>query len=183
MKQILERIKPELEKAVEFFRRELAKIRTGQASPALVEDILVENYGQQLPLKQVAGISCPERRQILITPWDPSIISSIEKALSKGSLGASPVVEDKALRITLPVMTQEYRQTLSKVLSEKSEQAKQTLRKWRDEAWGQIQEEARKGTLREDDKFKGKEELQKLVDEYVKKIDNLVEKKEAEIEL
>lgn len=183
VKAILEKTKPELEKAVEFFRNELAKIRTGQASPALVEDILVEAYGQAMPVKQLAGISCPERRQILIQPWDASMIGAIEKALSMGSLGTFPVVEGKALRISLPPLTQEYRQTLSKILSEKSEQAKQTLRKWRDQAWGEIQEAARKGEIREDDKFKGKEDLQKLINEYTEKIDALVEKKQAEIEL
>ena len=183
VKQILEKIKPELEKAVEFFRHELAKIRTGQASPALVEDILVDIQGQLLPLKQLAGISSPERRQILIQPWDPANIGPMEKALLKESLGVSPVVEGKSLRIILPTLTQEYRETLLHILAEKSEQTKQTLRKWRDEAWGEIQEDARAGDIREDDKFKGKEDLQKLIDEHTKKVDELVEKKKVEIEL
>ena len=183
VKQILEKIKPELEKAVEFFRHELAKIRTGQASPALVEDILVDIQGQLLPLKQLAGISSPERRQILIQPWDPANIGPMEKALLKESLGVSPVVEGKSLRIILPTLTQEYRETLLHILAEKSEQTKQTLRKWRDEAWGEIQEEARAGDIREDDKFKGKEDLQKLIDEHTKKVDELVEKKKVEIAL
>lgn len=183
VKQILEKIKPELEKAVEFFRHELAKIRTGQASPALVEDILVDIQGQLLPLKQLAGISSPERRQILIQPWDPANIGPMEKALLKESLGVSPVVEGKSLRIILPTLTQEYRETLLHILAEKSEQTKQTLRKWRDEAWGEIQEDARAGDIREDDKFKGKEDLQKLIDEHTKKVDELVEKKKVEIAL
>lgn len=183
VKQILERIKPELERAVDFFRHELAKIRTGQASPVLVEDIMVDVQGTLLPIKQLAGISSPERRQILIQPWDPSIIGAIEKAILKGSLGVSPIVEGSNLRITLPMLTQEYRQTLVRLLQERSEQVKQTLRKWRDEAWGEIQEGARVGDIREDDKFKGKEELQKLIDEYTKKVDDLVEKKKIEVEL
>ena len=183
VKQILAKIKPELEKALEFFRHELAKIRTGQASPALVEDILVDVQGQLLPIKQLAGISSPERRQILIQPWDPSNIGPMEKALLKESLGVSPVVDGKTLRIILPILTQEYRTTLLHVLAEKSEQTKQTLRKWRDEAWGEIQEDARTGDIREDDKFKGKEELQRLIDEHTKMVDELVEKKKVEIEL
>ena len=183
VKQILLRTKPELEKAVEHFYHELAKIRTGQASPALVEDVMVDMYEQRLPIKQVAGISCPERRQILIQPWDPSILGAIEKALLKAALGVSPMVEGKVLRLILPTVTQEYRQTLVRLLAERSEQVKQTLRKWRDEAWGEIQEGARKGDIREDDKFKGKEDLQKLIDEYMQKIDDLVEKKKAEIDL
>ena len=183
VKQILESTKPELEKAVEFFRQEIAEIRTGQANPALVEDIMVDAYGQLLSIKQLAGISCPERRQILIQPWDPSYIAPMEKAIQKASLGISPVVDGKSLRLSLPLLTQEYRETLIRILAEKSEQAKQTLRKWRDEAWGEIQEGARKGTIREDDKFKGKEDLQKLVDEYAKKIDEASERKKIEIDL
>ena len=183
VKQILERIKPELIKAVEFFHHELDKIRTGQASPALVEDVMVDVQGTLLPIKQLAGISSPERRQILIQPWDPSYLGPMEKALLKESLGVSPIVEGKTLRVILPALTQEYRQTLGRLLAEKSEQIKQTLRKWRDEAWGEIQEGARTGDIREDDKFKGKEDLQKLIDEYMQKIDDLVEKKKLEIEL
>ena len=183
VKQILEKTKPELEKAVEFFHQELAKIRTGQASPALVEDIMVDIQGVLLPIKQLGGISSPERRQILIQPWDPSYLGPMEKALFKASLGISPVIEDNVLRLTLPVVTQEYRQTLVRLLQEKSEQAKQTLRKWRDVAWGEIQEGARSGDIREDDKFRGKDDLQKLIDEYAKKIDDFVEKKKAEVEL
>ncbi|MDP4007070.1 MAG: ribosome-recycling factor [bacterium] len=183
VKGILEKIKPEFVNAVEFFRHEAAKIRTGQASPALVEDVLVDIAGQQLPIRQLGGISLPERRQILIQPWDTSYLGPMEKALLKASLGTSPVVEGKVLRITLPQVTQEYRQTLLKLLAEKAELSKQTLRKWRDEAWGEIQESERRGDIREDDKFKGKEELQRLVDEYSGKVDELVEKKKKEVEL
>lgn len=168
---------------MDFFRQELGKIRTGQATPALVEDVMVDVYGKLLPIKQLAGISCPERRQILIQPWDPSCLGAMEKALLKESLGASPIVEGKSLRVTLPLLTQEYRQTLQRLLADKSEQAKQTLRKWRDEAWGEIQEKAREGGIREDDKFKGKDELQGMVDDYAKKVDELVERKTREIEL
>ena len=183
VKQILEKTKPELEKAVEFFRQELAKIRTGQASPALVEDIMVDVGGVLLPIKQLAGISSPERRQILIQPWDPLYLGPMEKAILKGSLGISPVVEGKTLRISLPALTQDYRHPWLRLVAEKTEQTKQTLRKWRDEAWGKIQEGARAGDIREDDKFKGKEDLQKLIDEYMQKIDDLVEKKKSEIDL
>lgn len=183
LEQILNKTKPELEKATDFFSKELKKIRTGQATPALVEDVMVDVYGQSLPIKQLAGISCPERRQILIQPWDPSYLGPMEKALQKESLGGSPVVEGKSLRVALPPLTQEYRQNLQRLLAEKAELTKQTLRKWRDEAWGEIQEKAREGSIREDDKFKGKDDLQRMVDEYAKKVDELVERKMREIEL
>lgn len=178
----IQTITPELEKTLEFLKKELGRIRTGQASPALVEDVLVEVFGKPLPLKQLAGISCPERRQILIQPWDASYLEPMEKALQKASLGSSPVVEGKNIRIMLPQLTQEYREQLKRLLSEKGEQARTTLRKWRDEAWSEIQARARAGKMREDDKFKGKDELQKIIDEYGKKIDELISRKKQEIE-
>ena len=181
-KEIVEKTKPEFEKAIEFFAKESSKIRTGQASPSLVEDVMVEMYGQKMPLKQLAAISVPERRQIAIQPWDKSHLGPIEKALQQSSLGTSPVVDKDVVRVYLPTLTQEYRQQLGKLLGEKAEDAKKIIRKWREEAWNEIQEKTRKREIREDDKFKGKEELQKLVDEYNKKIDELAERKKKEIE-
>ena len=105
--EVLNKVKPEMEKALSFFQSELAKIRTGQASPSLVEDVQVNLAGQQMLLKQLAGISCPERRQILIEPWDKSYVEPIEKALHQSSLGTSPVVEGKTIRVHLPQLTQE----------------------------------------------------------------------------
>jgi len=155
-KQIVNKIKPELEKAVAFFEKELAKIRTGRASPSLVEDISVECFGQRYPLKQLAAISVPEPRQIVIQPWDKSYIEPITKAIEKANLGVSPIVDKEVIRINLPPLTQEYKQEIIKLISEKEEQAKRTIRKWRDEAWNEIQEKTREGLIREDDKFRAK---------------------------
>lgn len=176
------RIRPEFEHALEAFKKELAKIRTGQAHPSLVEDIEADVFGQNMPIKQLGGISCPERRQILIQPWDASYIPAIEKALQKAELGAFPVVEGKSVRLSLPVMTQEYRETLIRLLSEKSEQTKQSMRRHREDAWNEIQDAAKVGEIREDDKFKGKEELQKLVDNYGSMVEEAVERKRVEIQ-
>lgn len=181
--KIIERVRPEMEKVFMFFQGELARLRTGQASPALVEDVRVSVFGQNMPLKQLAGISCPERRQILIQPWDRSYIESIEKALQQGSLGTSPVVEEGAIRVHLPQLTQEYREQLVKLLREKAEDARKALRKKREDAWEEIQERAKKGEVREDDKFRAKDELQKLIGEYNAKIEELVERKKEEIEV
>ena len=179
--EIILKIKPEMNKVVEFFLKEMAKIRTGSASPALIEDVQVDISGQKMLLKQIAAISSPERRQLVIQPWDRSYLEPIEKALQASSIGSSPVVEKDIVRLMIPQLTQELRENLSKILSEKSEEARKTLRKWRDEAWSEIQEEARNGTIREDDKFKGKEELQKVVDEYMEQIEKMKERKEKEI--
>lgn len=183
MKEIIEKTKRELDKVVDFFTKEISKIRTGQASPSLVEDVMVEVSGQALALKQLAGISCPERRQILIQPWDKSYLEPIEKALFKAQLGVTPIVDKDTVRVSLPSLTQDYRRDLAKMLSQKVEQAKQVMRKWREEAWNEIQRKAKEGVIREDEKFRGKDELQRVVDEYHAKVDILQERKEKEIEV
>lgn len=182
LKEILIHIKEECVKTIEFFSKELMRVRTGQANPGLVEDIAVDLHGQILLLKHVAGITCPERRQILIQPWDVSTLGPIEKALQKASIGAQPVVDQTSVRLTLPALTQEYRALLFKNLAEKAEQTKKNIRHHREEAWERIQEMTKKGAMREDDKFRGKEELQKIVDEANQTVERLIGKKQKELE-
>lgn len=180
-KEIIEKIRPELEKVIRFLEGEVAKIRTGRVSPSLVEDIQVDCFGQKLPLKQLAAISCPEPKQILIQPWDKSYIEGIEKALSQSSILASPIVDKEVIRINLPALTEEFRKNLLRVIAEKQEEARKTIRRWREEAWKEIQEGFKEGKIREDDKFRAKDELQELIDEYNKKTEDLGEKKKREI--
>ena len=166
---------------INFLERELAKVRTGRASPALVEDVVVDCFGQKFPLKQLAAISIPEPRQILIQPWDKSYIEGIVAALSKTGTGANPIVDKEVIRINLPPLTENYRKDLLRLISEKEEETRITMRRWREEAWSEIQKGFREGKIREDDKFKAKEELQKLIDDYNEKIEELGEKKKKEI--
>jgi ribosome recycling factor len=180
-KEIIDRIKPELDKVVNFLEREIAQVRTTRASPALVENMVVEYFEQKFPLKQLAAISSPQPREIVIQPWDKSYLEPISLAISKSSLGAAPIVDKDLIRINLPSLTEEYRKSLFKLLSEKSEQAKLTIRHWREKAWKEIQDNFQEGKIREDDKFRAKEELQKLVDEYNEKIEEIKDKKEKEI--
>ena len=180
-KEIIDKIRPECDKVLAFLEGELAKIRTGRASPSLVEDVVCDCFGQKFPLKQLAAISTPEPKQILIQPWDKSYIEGIVSALEKTGTGASPVVDKDTIRINLSPLTEEYRKTLFKLLSEKQEQARQTVRRWREQAWGEVQEKSRGGEIREDDKFRAKDELQDLVKEYNEKIDGMGEKKKKEI--
>lgn len=181
-KDIIDKIKPEMDKAINFLDRELAKIRTGRASPALVEDVVCECFGQKFPLKQLGAISLPESRQILIQPWDKSYIEGIVRALEKTGIGANPVVDKDVIRINLPPLTEEYRKDLLRLISQKQEDARRTIRRWREEAWDEIQDKFREGKIREDDKFRAKEELQDLVDEYNEKIEEIGERKEKTIE-
>lgn len=179
--EIINKIKPEMDKVVAFLEGELAKIRTGRATPSLVEDVVADCFGQKFPLKQLAAISTPEAKQILIQPWDKSYIEGIVRALEKTGIGANPIVDKDAIRITLPPLTEDYRKDLLRLLSEKQEEARKTIRHWREEAWGQIQDGFRDGKIREDDKFRAKDNLQELVDNCNKKIDDLEEKKKKEI--
>lgn len=180
-KEIIDKIKPELDKVINFLERELARIRTGRATPSLVEDIVVECFGQKFPLKQLAAISTPESKQILIQPWDRSYIEGIVSALGKTGIGASSVVDKDIIRINMPSLTEDYRKELLRLLSDKQEEARKTIRRWREKAWSEIQEGAKEGGIREDDKFRAKDELQDLIDEYNKKIEELGEKKKKEV--
>jgi len=179
--EIIKKIEPELDKVINFLEKELAKFRTSRATPALVEDVVVDCFGQKFPLKQLAAISTPEPKQILIQPWDKSYIEGIVKALSETGVGANPIVDKEAIRINLPSLSEEYRLNLVRLIAEKQEEARRTVRKWREEAWEEIQEKFKTGEVREDDKFRGKDELQKLVDEYNEKIEAIGEKKKKEI--
>lgn len=180
-KEFVDAVRPEFEKAFKFLEGEIAKIRTSRASPALIEDIEINYLNQKYSLKQLAAISSYQPNQLLIQPWDASYIESIEKAISQSGLGMSTAVDKNLIRLTMPLLTEEYRNSLAKILSEKSEQARETMRRRRDDAWGKIQQAQREKKLTQDDKFKGKDELQKLIDEYGKKIKSLIEKKQKEI--
>ena len=181
-KEFIDKAKTEFEKAFKFLEGELAKIRTSRASPALVEDIEVSAFGQKFPLKQLGAISSPQTNQLVIQPWDTSYIEPIQNAISQSGLGMSLAVDKNLIRLNLPLLTEEYRQQLSKTLNEKAEQTKQTIRRHRDDAWSKIQSAQREKQISEDDKFRGKDELQKVVDDYNEKIKNLIEKKKQEIE-
>lgn len=180
-KEIIQRIKPELEKTISFLEGELSKIRTGRATPSLVEDVVCDCFGQKFPLKQLAAISVPEPKQILIQPWDKSYIEGIVSSLGKTGVGASPIVDKDVIRITLPPMNEEYRKSLQRLISDKQEEARKTIRHWREEAWAQIQEKTKEGEIREDDKFRAKDDLQEAVDEANKKIEDLGERKKKEV--
>ena len=180
---IIKEIRPELEKVLSYLERELQKIRTERASPSLVEDIEVDCFGQKFTLKQLAAISIPKPREIIIQPWDKSYIEDIVKALGKNSrVGVNPVVDQNSIRVNLPPLSEEFRKELMRFVSEKQEEVKRTIRGWRDEAWRQIQEGFKEGKIREDDKFKGKDGLQDLVKEFNEKIEKMGEKKKTEIE-
>jgi len=180
-KEIIKKLAPEFDKALQYLDRELAKLHTGRASASLVEDLVVDCFGQKCPLKQLAMIPAPEPRQIVIQPWDKSYFEPIQKAIEASQLGLSPAAEGAVIRVSVPDLTGEYRQNLARLIAKTQEDARQAMRRARDDAWSQIQRLERAGEIREDDKFRGKDELQKLIDDYGKKVDEAGERKKKEI--
>ena len=180
-RKIIEKIKPEMEKAVKTFEEEIKAIKSSRASSELVENLQVECFGQKFHLRQLGQISIPEPRQILISPWDPSYIEPIVKAIEKSGLGMNPTVDGNSIRITLPPVTEEFKKNLLRILSQKKEAAKKKIREARTDAWDEIQDAFLEGKISEDQKYKGKEELQDLVEEFNEKIEEIAERKEKEI--
>lgn len=180
-KEIIKKIQPNLDRTIEKFKEEMGSLRTGRATPALVETVEVGCYGTRSPLKQVAVINAPEPRLLTVQPWDRSIIKDIEKALSVSRSGLSVAVSGEIIRINIPPLNEESRRELVRNLKQKMEAARITVRSGREQAWKEIQDKGKAGQIREDDKFRGKDELQKMIDEYNKKIDDLGGAKEKEI--
>ena len=179
-KQLIDNLKPELDKAMEFLKKELVKIKTSRATPAMVEDIMVECYNQKLPIKQLGSIGTPQPRLITIQPWDKSILSDIEKAIRNQS-SFSPVVDGEIVRINIPSLSEDQRKEYVKIIAEKAEEARISIRLHRERIWKEIQEMERKGEIREDDKFRAKDDLQELIDDYNKKIDEMKKNKEQDV--
>lgn len=179
-KQLLENLKPELEKAFGHLKNELMKIKTSRATPAMVEDVEIVCYNQKFPLKQLASINVPQPRLIVIQPWDEAILGDIEKGLRNNS-GFSPIIDGKIIRVNIPALNEEQRKEYVKIIADKTEETRISIRLHREDVWKKIQEMEKKGEIREDDKFRAKDELQKLIDDYNKKIDEMKKNKESEV--
>lgn len=169
------------DKALEHLRQELATIRTGRANPSIIETLPVECYGGVSPLQEVAAISTPEPRLLLVQPWDPSIVKEIEKALRQSNLGINPVVDGKNIRLPIPPMTEERRTELLKVVNSKAEETRVRLRVAREEAMKQLKADEKSGAQSEDAVAVAMKELQQMVEEKTKDISNLVNQKTEEI--
>ena len=180
-KENINKVKPEMERVINFLIQEIAVIRTDRASPSLVENMMIDCYGQKMPLKQLATISLSGPRQILISPWDRAMILFIERTILESGLGINPVVEKDSIRLSLPPLSEEYRKDLLRTLSEKLEEARVKIRHWREEVWREVQDGFRQGKIREDDKFRAKDELQEIIDQYNEKIEEIGERKKKEI--
>ncbi len=170
-----------MEKAVTFLRDELRGIRTGRASPALVDTLRVEYYGSPTPLRSLAAISTPDPQQILIKPFDPGSVKDIEKAIRSSDLGLAPNSDGKVIRLTIPAMSGEQRQKMVARVKKLAEEAKVSIRNVRRDANKRFEAEEKSKTITEDERDAGKEEIQKLTDQYESRAQDLADKKSAEI--
>jgi ribosome recycling factor len=168
-------------KTEEVVQHEFAGVRTGKASPGLVENILVEVYGSQMRIRELAGITAPEPRMLVIQPWDAGTAQPIEKAIQKANLGLNPSVQGKTIRIILPELSEERRQEFVKVVRKMAEDGRVAVRHVRRDAIEHLKKESKAGEIPEDDEKHAEVEVQKLTDQYIKKIDAHLAHKEKEI--
>ncbi|MGD1968778.1 MAG: ribosome recycling factor [Desulfobacterales bacterium] len=178
---IYQETKDSMDKSIEALNRELKRIRTGRASLSILDAIKVDYYGTLTPLNQMATLAVPESRLITIQPWDVSVIKDIEKALLKSDLGLTPANDGKLIRISIPPLTEERRKELVKLVLKMGEDYKVSVRNARRDANELIKSLKKDGDISEDDAFKSQEEVQKITDEHIKRIDECCQEKEKEI--
>lgn len=178
---ILLEAEEKMAKTEEVVQHEFAGVRTGKASPALVENIQVDVYGSTMRIRELAGITTPESRVILIQPWDASTVHPIEKAIQKSNLGLNPAVDKKFIRIVLPELSQERRQEFSRVVRKMAEDGRVAVRHVRRDAIEHLKKEAKQGGVSEEELEHAEKEVQKLTDQYIAKIDQHLAHKEKEI--
>ncbi len=180
-KQVLKETEDEMKKAIEATKREFAELRSGRANPKMVEGIRVNYYGTPTLLKEIATIGVPEARLVVISPWDPSSVKEIEKAILQSDLGITPMNDGKIIRLIVPALSEERRQELIKIVKKVSEEGKVSVRTIRQNTKDRIKTLEKEKKVSEDERFQAEEELQKLTDKYIVDIDKLLQDKEKEL--
>lgn len=173
--------KAEFVAVVDFLKSDIAALRTGRASAAMVENIFVDAYGSSQPLKAVASISISDAKTVVLEPWDKSLLSAVEKGVRDSGLGINPVNDGKIIRLSLPDLTSERRQELTKILHQKLEQARISIRQVREEIREKINQEEKDKVIAEDQKFRLQEDLEKMVKEFNEEVKKIGDQKEEEI--
>lgn len=181
IEEVIFEAEEKMQKTEEVVVHEFSGVRTGKASAALVENIQTDVYGAQMRIRELAGITTPESRVILIQPWDGSTVGPIEKAIQKSNIGINPVVDGKTIRIVLPELSTERREEFTKVVKKMAEDGKVAIRHVRREAIERLKKEAKQGGITEDELAHKEKDVQKLTDQYVARIDKHLEHKEKEI--
>jgi ribosome recycling factor len=179
--ELHEDTKSRMDKCLDSMKKDFLGIRTGRATPAILDPIRVTSYGQEVPIKQVASISVPEARMIVIQPWDKNVLGEIEKAIQKSDLGINPMNDGKLIRLVFPPLTEERRKELVKQVKKRGEECKVSIRNVRRDAIEYLKEMEKEKAISEDDLRLGQKEIQDLTDEYSEKVDKMLEGKEKEI--
>ena len=180
-KQVIDQTKDKMEKSVQAFSREIASIRAGRANASLLDKITVDYYGAPTPINQLAGVSTPEARLLVIQPYDKTALGDIEKAIMKSDLGISPSNDGSVIRLAIPALTEERRKDLAKLVKKEAEEAKVHVRNVRLDGNEDLKKLEKNGDITEDDLRSFQEDVQKLTDQYIAKIDELAKEKENEI--
>ncbi|MGC8736080.1 MAG: ribosome recycling factor [Dissulfurimicrobium sp.] len=178
---VIKDTKSRMDKAIESFQKELARIRTGRAAPALLEGIKVDYYGTLMPINQLATIAAPESRLLTIQPWDNAILGLIEKAILKSDLGLTPNSDGKMIRINIPPLNEQRRKDLVKMVKKMAEECKVAIRNIRRDMIERLKAQKKDKGLSEDDFFKLQDEIQKITDGHVKKVEDILALKEKEV--
>ena len=181
IKSLNAEVKKRMDSAVEHVRRELAGVRTGRASVSLLDPVQVEAYGTSMPLNQVASLSIPEPTLIVAQPFDPSLMSAIEKAIQKSNLGLNPASDGKVLRIPIPALTEERRKELSRLVHKYTEDGRNSVRQVRRDANDRLKKLLKDHKISEDDERRALEDVQRLTDQHVSGLDELQKKKDQEL--
>ncbi|MBM3284540.1 MAG: ribosome recycling factor [Candidatus Aminicenantes bacterium] len=181
VKEVLKELEKRMKVSLEHFRKDLSKLRTGRANISLFEDIKVDYYGTLTPINQLATLGIPDPTLITVQPWDPSLLETIDKAIRAADLGLNPINDGKTLKVPIPPLDEERRREMAKRIRKMLEEEKTTLRNMRRESKEQIEQLEKDKKITEDDKFNGLEQLQKIMDEYTKKTEDMAAAKEKEI--
>lgn len=180
-REVIETAKDKMHKTIHVFQSELRSIRAGRANPQLLERVMVDYYGTPTPLTQMGNVSAPEPRMLLVNVWDPSALALVEKAILKSDLGLNPSNDGKVIRLVVPVLTEERRKELTKLVSKTAEEAKIAVRSIRRDAMEHVKKQEKDSEITEDDLKVAEKKIQETTDEAVKEIDDLAAAKAAEI--
>lgn len=181
MEAVFSKTTDRMEKALDALDRDYQTIRAGRANPKILNNVMVDYYGTPTPLNQMAAISVPEPRMLTIQPWDATVLADIEKAIQKADIGINPQNDGKIIRLNFPQLTEEDRKVLVKDVSKRAEEAKVAIRNIRRDSMDDLKKLKKDNAITEDDQKNGEKKLQDITDKYIKQIDEMAKKKEAEI--
>lgn len=181
MKEVVKQFEEKMAKSIEVLQEDFASIRAGRANPHLLDKIKVDYYGTPTPIQQVGNISVPEARIILITPWEKSLLKELERSINQADIGINPTNDGTAIRLVFPELTEERRKELAKDIKKKGEETKVAIRNVRRDAVDKIKKMEKASEITEDDLKDGEDQIQKITDDAIKKVDSVVENKTKEI--